>query len=147
MCECVRLIGELEILLIRNSEVIERRVYKNVITNIGKAQVAGLINGVVTTPFKYVAIGTGTTAESPTDTSLVYEVARVLATTGRETTNVTNDTATWNATFSFTTSYSITEAGIFDSETGGNMLARKTFPALNVEAGDSLVVSWKVVVS
>ena len=125
----------------------DRRVIKNLITNVGKAQVAGLINGVVTTPFKYIAIGTGTTAPSATDTALVSEVARTQATVGRTTTSVTNDTATLDATFTFTASYAITEAGIFDASTGGNMLSRVTFAAINVASGDSLKISWKIQVS
>ena len=131
----------------KDGKLKDRRVLKNVITNVGKAQVAGLINGVVTTPFKYIAVGTGTTAASASDTALGSEVARVAATVGRTTTTVTNDTATFDATFSFTASYAITEAGIFDASAGGNMLSRVTFAAINVASGDSLKISWKIQVA
>ena len=131
----------------RHGKLKEKRVYVNVITNVGKADVAGLINGVVTTPFKYIAIGTGTTAESASDTALENEVMRQEATTSRETTNVTNDTAVLQTTFDFTASYAISEAGIFNASTGGDMLARRTFPVLNLESGDSLTITWKIVVS
>jgi hypothetical protein len=57
---------------------------------------------------------------------------------------VPNDTATWSAVFSFTASYALSEAGIFDASTGGNMLSRVTYPTLNVVSGDSLVINWKV---
>jgi hypothetical protein len=150
--EGIKLVGEVEILVLDRFGKLKRRlVIKNLITNVGYAQVAGLINGVVTTPFKYVAVGTGSstspgtcTAPSATDTALGYEVARVLATTGRTTTSVTNDTATWSATFNFTASYSLCEAGIFDASTGGNMLSRVTYTVINVAPGDSLVINWKV---
>jgi hypothetical protein len=131
--------------------LVRRLIVPNLITNVGLAQVAGLINGVVTTPFKYVAVGDGSatspgTCASPatTDTALGHEVARVLATVGRTTTSVTNDTATFDATFNFTASYSLCEAGIFDASTGGNMLSRVTFPVLNVVSGDTLVISWRI---
>jgi hypothetical protein len=147
----IKLKERLEIKHIRNGKVIEERVIEDIlediITNVGKAQVAGLINGVVTTPFKYIAIGTGTTAESATDTALVSEIARGLATCSRTTTNVTNDTAQLVYTFTFTASYAITESGVFDASTEGNMLCRKTFSAINVSSGDSLQVTWKIVVS
>jgi len=151
----LRLVGEIEIIL-RDKEgrIKEYRKLRNLIVNVGKAQVAGLINGVVTTPFKYIAIGEGSATSpgtcappSATDTALGREVARALATVGRTTTNVTNDTATWSATFSFDTPRSICEAGIFDSSSGGNMLARQTFAVINVASGDSLTINWKVVVS
>jgi hypothetical protein len=146
------LVGEVEILVLdRFGRVKRRLVLKNLITNVGYAQVAGLINGVVTTPFKYVAVGDGSstspgscTAPSATDTALGHEVSRVSATTGRTTTSVTNDTATWSATFNFTASYSLCEAGIFDASSGGNMLSRVTYSVVNVASGDSLVISWKV---
>lgn len=131
----------------------ERREVKNVITDVGKAQVAGLINGVVTTPFKYIAIGSGTTSPTASDTALEAEVKRKLATVDRVTTNVTNDTAYLEATFSsadgLSGSMSITESGVFDADTGGNMLCRQTFSAVNVnwDAGDQLTIKWKIVVS
>ncbi|MCD6583644.1 MAG: hypothetical protein J7K71_03045 [Candidatus Omnitrophica bacterium] len=97
--------------------------------------------------FTYVAIGTGTTSPSASDTVLGNEVSRVSATVGRTTTSVTNDTATFDATFSFSSSYAITEAGIFNASSGGTMLARQTFSAINVASGDTLKISWKVQVS
>ena len=150
----LRLIGSLELIVRdRYGRVKDRRLIRNVITDVGKAQVAGLINGVVTTPFKYVAIGTGTTAESASDTALEYEVARKEGTTTRETTNVSNDTAVVEATFSsadgLSGSMAITEAGLFDASSGGNMLCRRTFDALNInwDAGDTLTIKWKVQVT
>jgi hypothetical protein len=131
--------------------LVDVRILPNLITNVGLAQVAGLINGVVTTPFKYVAVGDGSatspgtcTAPSPTDTALGREVMRVQATVGRTTTSVTNDTATLDATFNFTSSYALCEAGIFDAPTGGNMLSRLTFPVLNVVSGDTLEIKWRI---
>ena len=150
----LRLIGSLELTVRdRYGRVKDRRLIRNVITDVGKAQVAGLINGVVTTPFKYVAIGTGTTAASASDTALEYEVARKEGTTTRETTNVSNDTAVVEATFSsadgLSGSMAITEAGLFDASSGGNMLCRRTFDALNInwDAGDTLTIKWKVQVT
>jgi len=150
----LKLSGEVELTLVDKQGRVKKHVkLSNLVVNVGKAQVAGLINGIVTTPFKYIAIGVGSasspgtcTAPSPADTALGHEVARVQAMVGRTTTNTTNDTATWSATFSFTSSYSICEAGIFDASSGGNMLARQTFPVVNVMPGDTLTVNWKVVV-
>jgi hypothetical protein len=131
----------------RNGKKIDERVVENLIVNSGKAQVSGLIGGVVTGVFSYLALGTGTTAPSSTDTALQSEVVRASSTNTRVTTNVTNDTLQLQATFNFTASYAITEAGIFNASTGGVLLARSTFAALNVANGDSIVITWKVVVS
>jgi hypothetical protein len=148
MSENIKLVGEIEIILKdKNGNVKETKKIKNLVVNAGKAQVAGLINGSVTGTFTYIAIGTGTTSPAASDTALGNEVTRASATVGRTTTNVTNDTATWSATFSFSSSYAITEAGIFNASTGGTLLARQTFSAVNVVSGDQLTINWKLTVS
>jgi len=149
-----RLRGEIELILKNKKGEVKKRVkIKNVITNVGKAQVAGLINGVVTSPFRYVAIGTGTTAPSASDTALDNEIARKTGSTSRATTNVSNDTAVVEATFSsadgLSGSSNVAEAGLFDAASGGNMLARQTFSAIpvNWDGGDTLTIRWRIIVS
>lgn len=126
----------------------------NGITNAGFAEVAALIgSGLGGTSFGYVAIGTGTTPFSPTQTALVTEIKRKTATVSRVTTNVTNDTTQWVATFSSADGLSgtstVTESGVFNASSEGTMLCRQVFSgiSLNWDAGDSIQVTWKVVVS
>ena len=118
------------------------------ITNAGMAEVAGLIGTDTTgdvTAFDYIAIGTGTTAPSATDTALVSEQQRAAATGTRVTTTVTNDTLQLvKDAFSFSGSYAITEVGVFNASTGGTMLSRSTFSAVNVTANDTLKVTVKI---
>ena len=143
------MIDILEVVVKKANGKKSRHIGIDILTNTGKAQVAGLINGVVTTPFTYVAIGTGTTAESATDTALANETHRTSGTTSRDTTNVTNDTAVIQATFTGvwgTGGEDISESGVFDASTGGNMLARQTFTARHLEGDDTLQVTWKIVV-
>jgi len=147
--ETLKLRGEIEFIL-KDSEgrIKEVRKLKNLIVNAGKSEVAGLIIGDTgATAFGYVAIGTGTTAPSASDTALENETHRTSATTSLTTTNVTNDTAQLQATFNFTGSYAITECGIFNASSGGDMLARQTFDVLNVANGDNLTMTWKITVS
>ena len=147
-----KLRGEIELVVYdRFGRVVDRRVVKNVITDVGKAQVAGLINGVVTTPFKYIAIGTSGNTFSASDTALHNETHREQADTiDRVTTSVTNDTARLVKTFSgYTGSEGINESGVFDATSGGNMLCAQSFAVVNVDwdAGDSLQITWKIQVS
>jgi hypothetical protein len=123
----------------------------NGITNAGMAEVAGLITlDVGGTAFDYIAIGTGTTSFDPTQTALVTEIKRKAGTGSRTTTSVTNDTAQYVTTFSSADGLSgtsaVTESGVFNASTGGTMLCRQTFSALNINwsAGDTLQVTWKV---
>lgn len=130
------------------------RFVKNLIVNSGKSGVADRIGDVNSiAAFEYIAIGTGTTSESASDTALESEVKRKSASKSLVTTNVTNDTLQLQATFSssdgLSGSSAITESGVFNSSTGGTMLNRKTFSAVNCDwdAGDSLQVTWKITVS
>ena len=120
----------------------------NGITNAGFAEIAGLIlTDVGGTPFDYIAIGTGTTAFDPTQTALISETHREAGTGSRETTAVTNDTAVLVATFSgYTGSEAITESGVFNASSGGTMLCRQVFTALNIDwdQGDTLTITWKI---
>lgn len=134
---------------IRNGEVIDKRNVNNLIVNTGLAQSAGLLNGVVTDYFDYLAIGLGTASPVATDTALGSEITnggggRAASTNTLVTTTVSNDTAQFVHQWDFTGSYAVTESGIFDSSTSGNMLARQTFSAINVNNGDSLQITWKV---
>ena len=145
-----RFIDSLEIIHKRHGVVIDHRETTfDLVTNVGKAALAGLINGVVTTPFKYVAIGTGTTAANVADTALEAEIttgggARALGTCTRVTTTVTNDTAQIEVPYTFTASFAITESGFLDSASNGVLGGRQVFSAYNVVAADELTFRWKI---
>lgn len=131
----------------------KKAISRNLITNAGLAVVAGQINGVTTAPVTAIAIGIGTTAAAAGDTALESEITtnggeRGAATASRVTTTQTNDTAQWVKTFSFTGSFAVTEEGLLDNNTsGGNLLARQVFSAVNVASGDSLQITHKVAVT
>jgi len=131
------------------SKLLQKLGYKkftnDLITNTGRSIIARNL----TNTFKYVAIGSddGTThALNATNTALGAELQRVKATVSTGTTNVTGDTAVFRATFSFKAAATVRESGIFNAPTAGHMLCRQTFAALNLNAGDSLAVTWKIVV-
>ena len=148
----IRIKGTWYLLLRRKSGEEVNLVVGNSATNAGKAEIAGLIvSDISGTAFDYIAIGTGTGTAAVTDTALgTTETARSSVTGTRTTTTVTNDTAQYVTTFGFAGANAVTEVGIFNtssSATTGDMLARQTYAALNVAAGDTLQVTYKVVVS
>ena len=120
----------------------------NLITNAGKAGAVGrMSNQGSYSPFVNIAIGTGTTAAAATDTALQSEIttgggARGAATASQTTTTVTNDTTQLVKTFTFSASFAVTEEGILDSATtGGTLLARQVYAAINVASGDQLTIT------
>jgi len=144
----VSLHGTLDIVHIRGGKVIDSRHYTNMVMDVGKAKVAGLINGATSGAFTYMAIGIGTDPEDHEETQLASEIvtgggARASASCTRTTTTYTNDTAQWQKTWTFSGSFAVTESGVFDDPSSGIMLCRKTFAAINVVSSDQLQITWK----
>jgi len=134
----------------KDGKVIEREEIKNLILNIGKERVAKLLNGVETTPFKYIAIGEGTTAPVIGNTGLENESDRSIADDSGGSYEASYK-AIWEKTFTFGSgiSYSITEACVSDSASasGETLLDRFTFSAKAVDADTDLYVKITVTVS
>lgn len=111
----------------------------NLVVTTGHAAYAGQISGITTTPFTALAYGTGAVAAAAGDTALGAEVARAAATITRVTTTTTNDTTRWVYTFTAGGTQAITEEGILDNNTsGGILLARQVFAAVNMVLNDTL---------
>ena len=114
------------------------------LTNAGLEGIAKLLNGVSTAPFKYIALGSGTTTEATTDTALVTEIAanglaRAEATCGYESLGK----ATWTHEFTATADgMQINEVAIFDAAAAGNMLMRHKYSSTTaLDNTESLTVS------
>lgn len=118
------------------------------LVNTGKAILTARLIG--TTPSqlepKFLGIGTGATAEAITQTALVTEVETRIGTNAftQVTTTTTNDTAQCVQTITAGTARAVTEAGLFDAVTTGNMLVRGVFSVINLAIGDSIQVTWKL---
>lgn len=125
----------------------------NLITNAGKALVAARIaldsgDSGGETKANYIAIGTGTTPAALTDTALESEITtdggeRAEATVTKETTDVTDDTIVLSKTFTFTGSFNVSESGVFNAASSGELLNHQVFSAVPVVSGDSLEVTHK----
>ena len=149
-----RVYGWVEIMVIDKDGRVKHHVKpeaKNIMTNVGLAAMIRLIFTAFTeTRFSYLAIGTGTTPETESDTSLEREVCRKTATQTQITTNIEGDTCLNEATFSsadgLAGSMNISEVGLFNASSGGILLARKTFEptTVNWDAGDRLTARYYI---
>ena len=128
-------------------EILDIEEKCNIIVNDGLERMAKLINGESAVYFRALAIGTGTTGATATDTALETEYTRELATLSYE----ASYKAKFEKTFTFGSGVSedITEAGIFDSATasGSTMLARTTFSAKSVSQAISLIITATITVA
>jgi len=124
---------------------------KNVITDVSLACIIRLVfAGLTEDKFGYLGIGSGATPEAVTDTDLEYPIIRKASTQTQTTTTITGDTCLCEATFSsadgLTGTMTISETGIFNLLTGGDLLARKVFAGVPIDgdAGDTLTIRYYV---
>jgi len=89
---------------------------------------------------KYIHWGTGTNAPADGNTALQTPRGedRVAGTSSIVTTTTTNDTYRVVGTLVMESNGAITEVGLFDAATSGNIYIRGTFGALNLETDDSV---------
>ena len=115
------------------------------LVNTGKAIITNYLNGGAATQPKYIGWGTGAGTTGATDTTLFTEVTpRVSGTTSQVTTSTTNDTFQVVGTQTAGTSETITNAGLFDASTSGNLFVKGDFSGIPLNNGDSIQFTFKV---
>lgn len=119
---------------------------KNLVVTTGLGYIASRMKDTTATAMSHMAVGTSSTAAADTQTALGVESARVSLTS----TTVTDNAVAYVATFPAGTPASltaITEAGIFNASSGGTMLCRTVFAAVNKDTGDTMSITWTVTIS
>ena len=115
------------------------------LVNTGKAIVTNYLAGGSATQPKYVGWGTGSGTTAATDTTLFTEVTpRVTGTATQVTTSTTNDTYQVVGTQTAGTTETITNAGLFDATTSGNLFAKGDFTGIALLSGDSIQFTFQV---
>ena len=114
----------------------------NLIPDIGHFSLAQVVAGDSGSP--QIAIGSGNTAPSSADTGLESQVALMYVAypPTYSTTNVTNDTVVFTATFSMTVAAAIGEECL---RLASQFFARQTFTPIAVNVGDIVTVTHTVV--
>lgn len=113
----------------------------DIITNGGRAQVAGYVSNTVTQITQYYGnVGTGAGTAAVADTTLFTEVgtARIATTMSRVTTTVTNDTARNVFTFTAASGVNVTNAGIWTASSGGVLMQKSDHATIPLLTGDSI---------
>ena len=123
-------------------------VMYNLITNAGLSETAKLLGGVSADAISHMAIGIGTGGTTTLNSEIVTGGgARAAVTPTSETTTSTGDTVRSVNTFEFSDTFAVTEEGLFNNESAGDMIAYRTFSAVNVADGDSLQITHDIVMS
>ncbi len=116
-----------------------------VFSNTGKAITTNRIKGSGTEP-NYVAWGTGAGTAAATDTTLFTESAeaRVAGTSTQQTITTTNDTYQSVGTIVASAPRTITNAGLFDASTSGNIFMKGDFTGVVLATGESIQFTMQV---
>lgn len=117
-----------------------------VFCNSGKAITTNRLKGAGTEPV-YVAWGTGAGTAAAADTTLFTESteARVAGTSTQQTTTTTSDTYQVVGTITASGAKTITNAGLFDALTVGNLFMKGDFTGVALNSGESIAFTMKVV--
>jgi len=115
-------------------------------TNVGKAISAQKFSGGNATTFNRIGWGTGAGTAAIADTTLFVEAAetRATATLTVLTGTVTNDTFQAVGTLTSLTGQTITNAGVFDTATVGNLLEKADFTGIPLLANDSIQFTFQL---
>lgn len=133
--------GELTITLTdKNGNIKEQKKETNLVVNDGLYFITDRMVGNTPSVMSHMAIGSGTVSPAAGDTTLT-ELGRVALTSATSTDN----TVTYVATFpAGTGTGAVTEAGVFNDATTGDMLCRTTFNVVNKAADDVMTINWTI---
>ena len=115
-------------------------------TNTGRAISAQKFSGGNATTFNRIGWGTGAGTAAIADTTLFVEAAeaRATATLSTITTTVTNDTFQAVGTLTSASGQTITNSGVFDTATVGNLLVKADFTGIPLLANDSIQFTFQL---
>jgi hypothetical protein len=112
--------------------------------NAGKAITTNRLKGSGTEP-NFVAMGTGAGTAAIADTTLFTEVeTRTSGTSTQQTTTTTNDTYQVIGSITATAPRAVTNAGLFDAVSAGNLFVKGDFSVINLAIGDSIQFTIKI---
>lgn len=147
--ENLKLSGQLNIVLKdKAGNVKDQRELKNLVVNSGLAYIASRMTGTAKSVMSHMALGSGTASPAAGDTDL----GSILG--AREALDSTTISGTNDEKVVYVSSFeagdatgAVTEAGIFNASTGGDMLCRTTFDVVNKAADDTMSVTWTITLS
>lgn len=129
----------------KDGKVKESREIDNLVVDAGLDYIASRMEGTSSSVMSHMALGSGTTAAAAGDTDLESILGSREA---LDSTTVADNTVTYLSSFEAgDATGAVTEAGIFNASTSGDMLCRTVFAVVNKQADDTLSVTWTITIS
>ena len=138
----IELKGRYELTVTRKGKVVHTGSGRNLVTTLGENLAADRFalvpaGGAV----EYLETGEGTDVPRPADTALDNTHGETLWQADSVTATGDKTTAVWDITFAAPTKV-ITEIGLFNALSGGDLVARFLTQTFNVESGDVMLLTW-----
>lgn len=128
-----------------NGNIKDSRDIKNLVVNKGLAYIASRVVGTSKNTMSHMALGSGTTAAAPGQTDVTSVLGQRESIDSTEITGAQSEKVKYTCTFEAgDATGAVTEAGIFNASTGGDMLCRTTFAVVNKDADDTMTVTWTI---
>lgn len=147
--ENLKLSGQLSIVLKdKAGNIKDTREVKNLVVNKGLEYIASRMKDASKGVMSHMGLGSGTTAAAASQTDLVTLLG------AREALDSTTIAGSNNEKIVYVSSFeagdatgAVTEAGIFNASTSGDMLCRTVFSVVNKAADDTMSVTWTITLS
>mgnify|MGYP000394382493 CR=1 FL=1 len=144
--EQLKLSGALSIVLAdKNGNVKDTREVKNLVVNAGLSYIISRMVGTTKGVMSHMALGAGTTAAAAGQADVVSLLGAREALDSTTITGTNSEKVQYICTFEpGDATGAVTEAGIFNAATAGDMLCRTVFPVINKAADDQMAVTWTI---
>lgn len=141
--------GDVNIVLKRSDGSIkETRKIENLVVNSGLAFIISRMVGTAKAVMSHMALGDGTTAAAPGDTALQSQLGSRVSLDSTTIAGSEDEKVVYVCTFGAGAGTgAVTEAGVFNAASGGDMLCRTVFAVVNKAADDTMEITWTITLS
>lgn len=147
--ENLKLSGQLNIVLKdKAGKTKEEREVKNLVVNTGLAYIASRMIGTSKSVMSHMSVGASTTAATGAQTDLVSVLGSREAIDSSTIIGTNNEKVVYTSNFEAGDGTgAVTEAGIFNAASSGDMLCRTVFAVVNKAADDTMSISWTITIA
>ena len=147
--ENLKLSGQLNIVLKdKAGNIKDEREVKNLVVNKGLEYIASRMKDASKSVMSHMGLGSGTTAAAASQTDLVTLLGAREALDSTTISGSNNEKVVYVSAFEAgDATGAVTEAGIFNAASGGDMLCRTVFSVVNKAADDTMSVTWTITLS
>ena len=126
----------------------DERLIKNLVVNKGLEYIASRMKDASKSVMSHIAVGSSSTSASATQTDLGSILGSRVSLAGTSISGSNNEKVVYTCTFGAgVSSGAITEAGVFNASSSGDMLCRTVFSTVNKGASDTMSITWTITLS